>query len=145
MRQLPMGVLTPADLPSDILPTHQAFPLLEILSTSPPVQRVPVQQSTIDWLGTGRAQWLGRVVELYPTFTSPATLLLAAGPAGELGAIFGTQLGILPRLAGCLEVVDVDRDGRPDLFQSGHDETQAWGADLYRNMRAISNQPPTAP
>ncbi len=150
VRQMPFGPFIPSELPSDLLPTYQAYPLEEIDSVSPPLQRLPLRQVTIDWLGGGRAQWLGRVLEMRgspfgPTFANPSTILLGAGGNGALGGVTGVHLGIEPRLAGCLEVVDVDRDDRPDLFQSGYDETLEWGVDLYRNVRVSANQPPSAP
>lgn len=105
----------------------------------------PSTCTSADLLNEGRHQWLANVfagsgdtIAGLPEFS-----VLGHDPAFGLSPMTFPG-GITARFRGALDAVDIDRNGRLELFVSGKDEMFQEGTELYEHTGSV-NTAPTAP
>lgn len=143
---VPIPGVTLIALPTDLIPAWDrvAFPALRPHAAVN--GRHALRWATSDFLGTGSTQSLTRLLEYNQAgYTAANTMLLAPDAAGIPGPVDDLPLGLRPLLQGCFEAVDLDRDLRPDIFQSGYDEVLDWRTELCRNIHPLPVGRPLPP
>jgi hypothetical protein len=125
-----------AALPGDLLPGFSTH------SSSAPSEFVAVNTAA-DVLNAGRQQWLGS--KLADAVFRPFFRLLAENGNSGLAEYSQEVLNVEARIAGVLDAVDVNSDGRLDLLHSGFQDGGELGTQFYRNRHLIINTPPSAP
>lgn len=132
-------------LPTDWLP---GFVEHEIALTEDRQEVVHVVPG--DFTNTGRQGLLTTLMKVSPEIqedtTPPEAHFLTHDPQRGLAEEAFLNLGSLAgRVGGALDAVDINRDGRLDVFESGHDGDYELKSYCGRNQWPAANTPPSVP